>query len=279
MKKTSRKRKRVLERQAVTRKGKGGLISTPLRAVWPLCKGLSKLFLAFSVVILVSFSFLYVYHYLLTSPYLKLEDVEISGVDHSLKAELLELGNLRPGKSLLALNLHVLKRKLEKHPWIRSVQLERKFPDTLVIRAEKQEPWAILPINGMQYVSRFGEVFKKIGASENLDLPVITGIGGNGKVSKDSLRRVMKVMEVLHKEKRPWSLGDLAEIHVEGKNELILYFEDLSAQIRLTSADLQRKMTELRRVVEHLKRTGNMAKVRTIDFNYADGAVVSFRKG
>jgi cell division protein FtsQ len=279
MKRSLGKRKRVLERQVVRRKGKGNLIFTPLRAVWPLCKGLSKLFMAFSVVVVVSFSFLYVYHYLLTSPYLNLENVEIRGVEPSMKPQLMALGDLRLGKSLLALNLHVLKRKLEKHPWIRSVQLERKFPNTLVIRAEKQEPWAILAINGMQYVNRFGEVFKEVGASENMDLPVITGIEGKGKVSKNWLAPVMKVMEVLHREKRPWSLGDLAEIHVEGENDLILYFEDLSAQIRLSSADLQRKMTELRQVVDHLKRTGNMAKVKTIDFNYADGAVVSFRKG
>ncbi len=279
MKRTSRKRKRVLESQAVRRRGKGSLIATPLRAVWPLCKGISKLFMAVSVVILVSFSFLYLYHYLLTSPYLNLEHVEIRGVEDSMKPQLSALGDLRLGKSLLALNLHALKRKLEKHPWVRSVQLERKFPDTLLIRAEKQEPWAILSKNGMHYVNRFGEVFKKIGASENMDLPVITGIGGEEKALQYSLRSAMKVLEVLHGEKRPWSLADLAEIHVEGGNDLILYFEDLSVQIRLTSEDLRRKMTELRRVVAHLKRTGNMANVKTIDFNYAGGAVVSFRKG
>ncbi|MFZ0451022.1 MAG: FtsQ-type POTRA domain-containing protein [Desulfatiglandaceae bacterium] len=279
MKRTSRERTRVLERQAVKRKGKGNLLSTPLRAIRPLCKGLLRAFLAISVLVLVSLSFLYVYHYLLISPYLKLEHVEIKGVEQSMKPQLLALGDLRPGLSLLALNLNVLKRKLEKHPWIRSVQVEREFPDTLVIRAEKQEPWAILSINGLYYVNRFGEVFKKIGASESMDFPVITGMGGKKKMSTNALRSAMKVMEVLRRGERPWSLENLAEIHVEDGKNLILYFEDLSAQIRLTSGDFRKEMTELRRVAAHLKRTGDMVKVKAIDFNYRDGAVVSFREG
>ena len=202
MKRTAKKRKRVLEHQTVKRKGQLHLISLPLRALWPCVKGIWGLFIVVTVVILVSFSFLYVYHYLLTSPYLDLEYVEIRGVEDSLKPELSALGELRPGKSLLALNLHALKRKLEKHPWIRSVQLERKFPDTLLVRAEKQEPWAILPLGTMYYVNRYGKVFKKIGKSENMDLPVITGLRGKEeKGSKLPLQSVMKGMEVLNRER------------------------------------------------------------------------------
>lgn len=279
MKRRPTKTQSVLARQAVSRKGRKNHSHLGLRTLLPFFRGLMKVSLATVVLAVVSLLFLSMYHYFLTSPYLRLHHVVIEGVDRSLKHQLLKMSGLSPDMSLLALNLNVLKTKLEKDPWIRSIEVEREFPNTLVIKAEKEDPWAILLSDGMYYVNRYGEVFKKVGNSEAMDFPLITGIRLGDKNWRGELDEATQVMNELDGEKRPWSLGNLAEIHMENGYGCTLYFEGFDAGIEVNSRSLRSEVPELRRVVEHLTEIGKIGEVTSIDFNYADGAVVSFREG
>lgn len=247
--------------------------------IWSVCKGCLKGAGAVLVLAVISFSFLSVYHYLVTSPYLRLEQVEVKGVHKELKAQLLKDADFGPGTSLLSLNLHALKHRLEQNAWIRSVELERQFPHTLLIRAEKQEPRAILLHGGMYYLNRYGEPFKKVGPSEDTDFPLVTGLRGKGTRVNGELKEVARVLEELRRESAPWSLFDLAEIHIEDKDHFTLYFEHMDAGIRVSGKSLAKEVQELRRIVAHLARSGRMGEVCGIDFGYTGGAVVSFRKG
>jgi cell division protein FtsQ len=279
MKRDSKRKKDVLQRQMVNRKRRGERRFLRLGVIGSFCKGCFKIFGAVLVLALISFSFLSVYHYLLTSPYLGLNHVEVQGVQKELKAQLLQRADLPPKVSLLALNLRALKKRLEKDPWIRSVQLERRFPHTLLIRAEKQEPRAILLADGMYYLNRFGEAFKKVDPSEDTDFPLVTGLGENSNRVQDGLKEASRVMEILQEEKSPWSLSGLAEIHIEDETHSTLYFEHMDAGIRVSEKDLRKEVQELRRVVAHLASSGKIAQVTAIDFGYTGGAIVSFRKG
>ncbi|MBW2118592.1 MAG: hypothetical protein JRH09_11830 [Deltaproteobacteria bacterium] len=58
-----------------------------------------------------------------------------------------------------------------------------------------------------------------------------------------------------------------------------IYFNHMTAEIKLMSYDLQSKMEGLKRVAEHLRRTGRIHQVTSINLNRVDGAVVSFKKG
>ncbi len=279
MKRDSKRKKDVLQRQVVNRKRRGRRPVLKMGVIGSFCKGCFKIFGAILVLALISFSFLSVYHYLLTSPYLELDHVEVQGVQKELKAELLKRADLAPKVSLLALNLRALKKRLEEHPWIRSVQLERKFPHTLLVRAEKQEPRAILLCNGMYYLNRFGEAFKKVDSSEDSDFPLVTGLQENSNRIQDELKGAARLMEVLQEEKSPWSLAGLAEIHIEDENHSTLYFEHMEAGIRVSEKGIRKEIQELRRVVAHLVSSGKIAQVMAIDFGYTRGAIVSFRKG
>lgn len=279
MKRRSAKKKDVLLRQKVSRGKRRGLFFPGLRAFGSFCKGCMKVFGAVLVLGLISFSFLSVYHYILTSPYLRLDQVVVKGVGKDLKTQLLKMADLGPRTSLLALNLGALKKRLEQDPWIRSVEVERRFPHTLIIRAERQEPRAILLADGMYYLNRFGEVFKKVDLSEDTDFPLVTGLRLKGKGAGDALRQVARLMDKLQGEKRPWSLADLSEIHIDDGTYFTLYFEHVNAGIRVTEEALQAEVQKLRRVVADLVSNGRIGDVRTIDLCYRDGVVVSFRKG
>jgi cell division protein FtsQ len=132
------------------RKRRAGQLSGIWRGVRILCAFFLKLGFALVILGLISLTFVFTYGYLLTSPYIRLEEVEVPGVDDDFKAQILELAQLNYDYSLLAVDLNGVKKRVQKHPWIRSVEVEKRFPHMLIIRVEKQKPLA-LALQGRLY--------------------------------------------------------------------------------------------------------------------------------
>jgi len=241
--------------------------------------GSLKVSLLFIVLAIISLSFLSLYRYLLASPYMKLEQVEVKGVDGKIRRDLLHRCELNSDLSLMALNLNELKQKMEEHPWVRSVELERRFPHTLIVRAVKESPSALVLMDRIYYMNRWGEVFKEVYEPEDADFPVITGVSKQGSQVWEQLKRASHIMRLLESEKGPWALKELSEIHIKKEGGISLYFIHLTAEIKLMCEDFMSKMEGLKRVVEHLRQTGRIHQVTAIDLNLVDGAVVSFREG
>jgi cell division protein FtsQ len=271
-------RRAILKRQEIRREK-----SSPFRATWKVFTFLFSCALKFSCLVIilavVSVSFLALYEYLIRSPYIRLERAVVTGVDEGLKEELLEMAQLNFETSLLTVNMAEVKSKLEQHPWIRSIHVEKNFPHTLIIRAEREEPWAIVAGTSLHYMNRWGKVFKEVDEFEPVDLPVVTGIPSEGEGRDKPLNTAVLVLSTLEAEKGPWSLGHLSELHVRGDGSVLLYYSSLPVAIKARAVDLGRRMEDLKKVVEHLNRTGRIRMAKGINLEYADGAVVSFRKG
>ena len=241
--------------------------------------GLVKALVLLTVLVVISLSFLAMYHYLLSSPYLKLQQVAMTGADEAVRHDLIKMGNLMPGVSLLALNLNRLQQKMEAHPWVRSIRLEREFPHALIVEVEQQVPWALVAMDRLFYMNRLGEVFKEVADCETTDLPVVTGVTGRQSKLAGQLRHAAEVMRELESEEGPWSLTGLSEVHFNKDGNISLYFRHLRAEIKLAPEDTGRNMEKLKKVVKHLSQAGRIDQVTSIDLNYLNGAVVSFRKG
>lgn len=253
---------------------------------------LFKVSLLFAVIGVVSISFLSLYNYLLKSPYIRLEEVDVRGVDGGIKNDLIKMCGLDSKNSLLALHLNELQQKMEKHPWIRSVKLERRFPHMLIVQAEKEIPLALVLRGKVYYMNRRGEVFKEVGKSEEMDFPVITGLPKEADVKKQ-LEVAVFIIKILESEEGQWSLNELSEINVKKDGGLSLYFNHLPVEIKLMrglptiagsayegkwAADLSNKLSRLEKVTDHLRQTGRIHQVAKIDLNYVDEAVVTFGK-
>lgn len=270
--------KKILNKQVIKRKRKWHLdgIWKGISLVWSCVFKFSLLMLGLAV---ISLLFVSLYEYLLTTPYIRLEKVLVTGVDKETKRELLDMSGLDRDLSLLAINLRELKERLEVHPWVRSVDLEKRFPHTLIIRVEKEKPWALVAADGLRYVNRWGEVFKEAEPTGVLDYPIITGLEEGGSIEAEQLGCAMKVLRTLEHEKGPWSLEGLGEIHIREDGSVSLYFSAIPAVIKLKGVELEARMGDLKRLVEHLNSTGRIHMVRCINLNYSDGAVVSLKTG
>jgi cell division protein FtsQ len=276
MKKKPKKSRSVLKKQAIKKRKR-----KPSSNRWRVIRLLFSFSLKFSCLlaglVLISLLFLYLYENLLTSPYIRLERVIVRGVDEKLRHTLLKMSELKPDTSLLAVHLDELKQRIEKHPWIRSVNLEKRFPHTLVIKAEKEKPCAIVIMGNMHYMNRWGKIFRRVDMTAHMDFPLVTGISKNGSDREKQLQWTAHVLRVLEAENGSLSLAQLSEIHVEKSGQISLYFLSLPAVIELEGPQLGEKMEDLKRLVKHLKRTGRIQMVKRINLNYREGAVVSYK--
>ncbi len=272
------KRRSVLKRQTVRKKKRGNHTT-----LWKAVSLVGVHFVKFSclVVALVMISLLFVslYEYLIQSPYIRLERVVFSGVDEDMRVELIELAGLTPDMSLLAIDLKEIRENMEKHPWIRSVKPEKRFPHTLAVRAKIEEPRAVVVLDKLYFMNRWGKIFKEIDPMGELDYPIITGVSMTRPEMKKHLMRAAHVLNILNSQKSPWSLKDLSEVHVKRNGNIALYFTSFPGVIQARGKDFGSKIDDLKKVVEHLDRTGRTQMVRGINLDYRDGAVVSFKNG
>jgi len=272
------KRNTALKQQHV-RKNHGGRtleLWRRTRSVGSWCLKISALLTGLAG---ISALFVVLYSYLLTSPYIRLEQVEIVGVDEGLRKELQEMSGLKYDLSLLAIDVDEVQKKLEKHPWVRAVEVEKQFPHGLLIRVEKEEPRALVVAEKLYYMNRFGKMFKEVGPKEAVDFPIVTGLSLDERDRQKQAGISIQVLRFLESQKDPWCLKNLSEIHVKKEGDVSLYFSFLPAAVKLRAQNLEPKMEELKKVVEHLNSTGRIQTVKTIHLNYGEGTVVSFKKG
>jgi len=271
------KRKKVLSRQSVKRKrtvNYSSLVGT-IRRVASFSLKIACLFIG---IISVSLLFLYLYQYLVSTPYVKLREVKIEGVNEVLKSELIGLAELNSGLSLLTLNLNEVKKKMESHPWVRAVELEKSFPHLLRIKAEKEEPFAIVALDGLFYMNRSGVAFKEIEYKENKDYPVITGISEDDYTRKEYLEIAASILSIFENDTGAWSINKISELHFTNIDKVSIYSTELPVVLKMGCSDLGLKRKKLREIVAFLNRSGRINMVKAIDLNYEDIAVVSYRE-
>jgi len=259
---------------------KGGTAWSWIRSgLGVIASGILKVSFFLVAIAALSICFLSLYHYLLNSPHMRLERVDMAGADPQTRDELIRMCGLDGGQGLLSLHLKQLKRKMEAHPWVRSVRLERRFPHTLLVEVEKEVPAGLAHMDDLYYVNPWGEIFKPVYEDDGVDLPVITGLSRQKTKVREELRRAMSVIRVLESETGPWSAASLSEIHLGKDGAVSLYFDHLKAEITFMWNELPQKMEALKRVAEHLNQSGKMDLVTRINLNYVDAAVVSYENG
>ena len=119
------------------------------------------------------------YRWSLTSPYFRVRSVTVTGVGHLTQSVVKARLDLKSSDNLLAVDLDVLREKIESHPWVRSASLSRDLPDTLLVEVVERRPSvAVMPPDRKIHYLLDGEgvILGEVGAGPQI-FPVLRGIG------------------------------------------------------------------------------------------------------
>lgn len=97
--------------------------------------------------------------------------------------KIVELAAVPVGRvNLFALDLTSIEKRILAQPWVREVQLQKRFPQTLSIVVIYRKPVALMQVAGgnLSYVDENGMVFGHVSLTQQPDLPLLSGFARSG---------------------------------------------------------------------------------------------------
>ncbi len=299
------KKSRVLRRQRVARR----------------CLLCLKIMLLMGGIAGTSLFLILVYDAVTQSSYFKARTITVEGNQRLSRDTILKQAGLKLHDNILFVNLNTLRYRLIAHPWVAAAEIERQLPDVIHIQVKERVPIAIVELNrslpallpsgarskghvreGLSdrlfCLDEEGEIFKPVEPSDNVNVPLVTGLGLSDIDFNDQSRsRLFRaVMEALHLSRLHQNvvpLGDLHSINVDREMGLTLYaffvqgdqsatrepaFADKAGRsmlaIKVGFGDYESKYSRLGDVVPYLKKKSGFLNLESIDLSDSDRVVV-----
>jgi cell division protein FtsQ len=221
-----------------------------------------------------------VYQYFQRSARLNVGEIKIMGCMNATESELLSLAKVDFQASLAHLDLREVSHRLAKHPWVEKVKVKRDWArKALIIEVQERVPRALILLEDLYLIDRYGEVFKKAEPNDRLDIPVLTGLNRKAIRERDKealelVRQALELLELLG-QRKVFTPREVSEIHLSKQNGLILFTLNGGIPIRLGSGEMADKLNRLERVLPDLWQKSK--EVEYLDLNYPRKVVVKMK--
>lgn len=172
--------------------------------------------------------------------FLRVQQVEVkSTLAHLSELDLVRLSQVQKGDSLLTLSLSTVRERILRYPWIREVQLSKRFPGRLQIWAEERMPVALLEFENKELylVSREGKVFKSLEKGDPKDLPMISGfLKQDLDVLSAQLKPLIRLILQFDGSDVLRPVG-ISELHWKGDNGISIFTKEPCIRLELGQQD------------------------------------------
>ena len=222
------------------------------------------------------------YHRLCECDFFQITAVKIDGNRMTSKEQIAALSRVDIHSNLLAIDPDQIRSLLESHPWVARAEVIRNWPNRLLINLKEKNPVALLNRGtGLFYLDSRGRIIAAARPSQELDLPVITGLENYPFDSTQAAQipvPLLDVFDLLKSANRNNPIlpqQNISEIHIAEKGELILYLLDRPFPIYLgKDGKISTRYSRLVKVLKDLYKTKEFSEVSYIRFDYQKGTIL-----
>jgi hypothetical protein len=222
------------------------------------------------------------WQYLESSGVLQLRQITVQGCHAVREEQLLALADIRQGAPMLSFNLPELERRIRQHPWIDRVNIQRVWPESLLIEVQERRPLALINLEGSQglyYVDQNGTIFAPAAPGQDLDFPVITGIVPPGEPQGSHLAEggaadAVQFLRLAAQGNPILPLQAISEIHVSREQGIIAYLAERPFPIYIGYGKIKPRYYQLVRLLERLYRKEKIEYIREIRMDYQPGRIL-----
>lgn len=202
---------------------------------------------------------------------------------------------LRRGLSLMEIDIHEMKRRLETHGQVKSASVERVFPDALKIRVREREPVLRMRVAGagdqteLRIVARDGAIYEGVGYPEASlrRMPYLVPYRqADGRIHPmRGIERVAELLEITRRTQpnffRTWQIVSLK--YYSGDPDLPGQVIEVQTSrvpriIFGLKTDFAQQLDRLGVVLNYVQSRGNPA-LKRIDLSLRESAAVQFESG
>ncbi len=109
---------------------------------------------------------------------LRVQHIDIKGRQNTPEAPLRAALGIDKGVPILGVSLRAARQRVESLSWVKSAVVERRLPDTIVVKLEERRPFAIWQNNGkFMLIDRNGNVVAHQNVMDFRQLPLVVGPG------------------------------------------------------------------------------------------------------
>lgn len=198
--------------------------------------------------------------------------VSVQGLNLITENEILKLSDGIQGQNLLLFDRKALEYKISLHPLVKSVQFQRKLPQTLVIQVTERTPAALVVVpKGVLEVDSEGTFLRRLESWPKSDYPVISGIelsdtvGPGQNLANPLLNAALRLLG----QAPPELVIQIGELNVNAIEQITLFLTS-GVEVRLGQAnDWADKLQALYQLISDNGYTSIQQGVRYIDFTAA----------
>lgn len=180
---------------------------------------------------------------------LRVENILISGRARASRWQIERAAHVERGMPILAFDPYEAKERLEMLAWVRAATVERRLPDTVMIRISEREPLALWQLHGqLALIDAEGVVITRWKLERFWKLPLVVGQGAP-KEAAEMLRQIKahprlnrRVKALVRVSDRRWDVrfknGIVARLPEKGAGRALAALNRLDARERLLDRDV-----------------------------------------
>ena len=201
-------------------------------------------------------------------PYFAAKDIVMSTDGQLTQEEVWTWVELSPGINILDFDVWETEQRLAQHPWIRTADVSREFPQRIHIVIREHHPVALIRREETTYLDATGEIFVDP-SSDVRDLPYLSGLE-RIPLTIQTAQTVLAETIVCLSLSREWGV-ELSEIHWDNQQGYTVFLSDRQVVIRLGHEIRSNVFVLVRRVLETWPPDRRAA---VFDTRFADQIVV-----
>jgi cell division septal protein FtsQ len=179
-----------------------------------------------------------VYLFLITWDRLAITKVELGCPRAPLRANLERYFKTRPMGNMLLFDISLLRKQIETLAWVKDVQVQKVFPDTLVVRVDPRVPYALLEKDGIFVVDEHGIVLERAGPDSGWPFPVIKDEDG----FRDRFQDKWEAARACLADLSPAQKSKVVSLETSGDGRMTLSFKDDPVRVVVDGAGIGDKL-------------------------------------
>lgn len=213
------------------------------------------------------------YHKMISAPWLKLEEIEITGIKKLDRLDILNQMGLKRGQCILNISTEQVAERLRKLPAVREASLRLQLSGRIMVEIVEREPAAIVKCaNQNMQMDLDGILFSEATPDGKGALPLLTGLcdsnARNGEhIAARSLEQIRELLSAINSSKS-WLSGTAINECRWSENGFTLILGERAVPVDIGKGAFEQKITKLREVINTLNERDWTDFVTRIDLDY-----------